>query len=154
METKTIYKFAEENNIEIYYVPLPLTHCVSLNCGNDEYCIGIDPASIDSREDEIVKLSHDIGHCVTGSFYNRYSPLDIKEKHEYRADKWAIKKLIPLDELKTALNSGYIHIWELAEYFSVTEPFVNKALRYYEWVLTSWAPSLSRFHVNPASVRV
>lgn len=94
--------------------------------------IGINPLKLESRADELVALAHELGHCETGSFYNKYALLDIRAKHERRADKWAIKKLVPRDELINALSKGYIEIYELAEYFEVTEDFMRKALEFYE----------------------
>jgi len=132
METARIYEIAEENNIDIIYASLPLTKCMSMQLDKDEYYIGIDPVYITSSADERVKLAHDVGHCVTGSFYNKYSPLDLRGKHEYRADSWAIKKLIPLDELMNVIKHGCENVWELAEYFNVTEDFIHKTLTYYE----------------------
>ena len=76
-------------------------------------------------------LAHELGHCVTGSFYNRYSEFDVIAKHERRADKWAIKKLIPEDELNDAFEHGIVEPWDLAEYFNVTEDFIIKAVEFY-----------------------
>jgi hypothetical protein len=132
MEIINLYEIAEENNIRIDFVALPFTKCLSMEYGQDDYYIGIDPAYIKSSADEKVKLAHDIGHCVTGSFYNRYSALDLQSKHEYTADKWAIKKLVPLDELVDVMKQGCEAVWELAEIFGVTEEFIRKALTLYE----------------------
>ena len=77
-----------------------------------------------------MKLAHELGHCETGAFYNEYSKFDIRAKHERRANKWAIKKLIPEDELKEACTFCY-NRYELAEHFGVTEDFMQKALDYY-----------------------
>ena len=49
---------------------------------------------------------------------------------------WAYKKLIPEDVLKKAIRHGYQEPWELADYFSVTEPFLRGALDYYR--MTDW----------------
>lgn len=76
-------------------------------------------------------LYHETGHCVTGSFYNIYSPFDIRQKHENTADRWAIKELLPFDEMRGAMREGYTEVWELAEYFDVTESFVRRAYDYY-----------------------
>ncbi|HAN21602.1 MAG: hypothetical protein A2Y15_05935 [Clostridiales bacterium GWF2_36_10] len=132
MHTFELFDIAEKNNIDIIYTSLPKTSCISMPYGNDEYCIGIDPDQITSLADERVKLAHDIGHCVSGSFYNQHSPLDLRSKHEYRADKYGIKKLIPLDDLIFIMRKGYEAVWEIAEYFIVTEEFVRKALKIYE----------------------
>ena len=82
--------------------------------------------------DEKVKLAHELGHCETGSFYNRYAARDIRQKYENRANKWAYKKLVPQDELAEACLQGYREPWELAEYFGVTEDFLRGALKYYQ----------------------
>ena len=78
-----------------------------------------------------VHLAHEIGHCVCGAFYNPYSSFDIRQKHEHRADKWAIKKLIPVDELDEAVAAGHTELWDLADYFGVTEEFMKKAVCWY-----------------------
>lgn len=82
--------------------------------------------------DETVKLAHELGHCETGSFYSRTAALDLRQKHENRADRWAIKKLVPKDELEEAVSRGCCEAWELAEHFGVTEPFIRKAVEYYK----------------------
>ena len=43
-------------------------------------------------------FAHELGHCETGSFYNRYAKLDVRQQHENRADKWAIRRLVPMAE--------------------------------------------------------
>ena len=40
--------------------------------------------------------------------------------------------LIPADELKDAFIHGITEPWELAEYFNVTEDYIQKAYRYYK----------------------
>ena len=81
--------------------------------------------------DEKVKLAHEMGHCVTGSFYNIYAACDVRQKHENRADKCAIEKLIPKDELNHSVRRGITEIWDLAEYFGVTEDFMRNAVCWY-----------------------
>ncbi len=91
----------------------------------------MDPFQIETVAEEKVHLAHELGHCETGSFYNIYSSLDIREKQERRADGWAVLKLMPFCDFKNALSLGFTEIWELAEYFEVTEEFVLKAIKYY-----------------------
>ena len=52
--------------------------------------IGIDESVMDGDALERVHMGHELRHCVTGSFYNRYTPYDLRQRHENRADKWAI----------------------------------------------------------------
>ena len=126
-----LYEIAEKQNIEVYSFNLPLINSVSTMNPNGSCCIGIDPFSIETYAQEKEHLAHELGHCVTGSFYNRYSTCDIISKAEYKADKWAIKKLIPKDELKEALEDGYTEPWQLAERFDVPCDFMCKALNFY-----------------------
>ena len=47
---------------------------------------------------------------MTGSFYNLYSKFDIRSQHEYRADKWAIEKYLPFDELVSVIKHGITEV--------------------------------------------
>ena len=131
MKTNELYDLAENNSIPVYSFNLPLTSSVSISDKDGNCAIGIDPFAIQTTSDERVFLAHELGHCITGSFYNRYSDFDIRAKHEHRADKWAIKKLVPKDELKEAVAHGITEPWDLAEYFDVTEDFIKKAVKLY-----------------------
>jgi Zn-dependent peptidase ImmA (M78 family) len=91
----------------------------------------MDPLQIETAAQERVHLAHELGHCETGSFYNLYSSLDIREKQEKRADLWAVRRLVPADEFRFALSRGIVEIWELAEYFDVTEDFIRRTLDIY-----------------------
>ena len=81
--------------------------------------------------DETVKLAHEMGHCATGSFYNRRAACDVRQKHENRANRWAYRRLIPPEALEEAFRRGLREPWELAKHFNVTEPFLRGALEYY-----------------------
>ena len=127
MTLTDLYRFADTKSIYIYSIELEDNISISIPSKN-KYYIAIDVDKIETNIEEKECLAHELGHCETGSFYNIYSKLDIRAKHENRADKWAIKKLIPQDELKEAINCGYIELWELAEYFEVTYELMEKAI--------------------------
>ena len=91
----------------------------------------MDESVRDGNVQERVHLSHELGHCLTGSFYSIHTAVDSRQRHENRADKWAVKKLIPVDELDAAVANGCSEIWELADRFGVTEQFMRKAVCYY-----------------------
>lgn len=131
MELLELYRLADAEHIPVYSFDLPQTHSLSLMNNDGSCAVAIDPFGLNSTKDEKIRLAHELGHCVTGSFYNRYSDFDIKAKSEWKADKWAIKKLIPKDELQAAFEQGYTEPWDLAEYFNVTEEFIIKAVNYY-----------------------
>lgn len=121
----SLIEYANSEQIPIYYGQLP--HAQSLSIYSNEKCyIAIDPMEIKSAADGKVKLAHELGHCETCSFYSRSSPADVLERHEHRADKWAVHHLIPLEEYEEAISKGYTEVWQLAEYFDVTEEFIRR----------------------------
>ena len=95
-------------------------------CDDGDCTIIFDYSKIDNTESRMVCTAHEIGHCETGSFYTPKS-LELRERMEYRANKWAIKKLIPKNELEQAIKEGNEEIWQLAEYFDITEDMVRFA---------------------------
>lgn len=131
MELQDLYDFAQKQNIEVLKYPMQSNGSMSIMSQSGACYIGMDESVQDGSTEERVHLSHELGHCVTGSFYNIYATLDNRQKHENQADKWAIKALIPLEDLNEAVDKGYTEIWELAEYFNVTYEFMQKAVCYY-----------------------
>ena len=123
--------YAEDQGIDVDWFPMSRASSLSIPLGDDRYGIAIDPAKLRSRQELVHKLAHELGHCQTGSFYNRYTDFDSRQRHENRADKWAVQKLIPAEALDDAIAAGCTEIWELAERFDVTEEFARKAVCYH-----------------------
>ncbi len=121
-----MYRKAEEMNIQVIRCPMNSLQALS----TPDNFIGIDTDKLGDRE-ELVCLAHEIGHCVTGSFYTSDTPLPARARLEQRADRWAIRQLVPLEELNGLLQGG-VHRWdEAAEHFQVTEDFMRKAVAFY-----------------------
>lgn len=127
METNELYNLCEENGIEVISAPMPENESASVLTPSGQCYIGMDPQRTMNHRDERVHLAHEIGHCVKGAFYNAHSPFDNRQKHEVRADKWAVAALIPRAEWFNALAQGFRTVSDLADYFDVTEDFVRKA---------------------------
>lgn len=104
---------------------------------NGKYAIFMDFDNIATRAEEVVIAAHEGGHCATGATHKVCSPYDLVEKHENKAWKWAIKKLVPHEDLISAVGHGITELWELADYFQVTEPFMRKAVEYYKMLETA-----------------
>ena len=130
MEIRCLYNLAAQENIPILSFPMAANGSMSLMTDTGCY-IGMDVSVLNGGKAERVHLSHELGHCLTGSFYNRYSPYDLRQRHENRADKWAILQLVTEDALDEAVAEGCCEIWNLAERFGVTEQFMKKAVCYY-----------------------
>lgn len=128
MKTISLYRAAERRGITVDHFDMPVGRSASAAL-DGELFVALDPSV--SGAEERVCLAHELGHCETMSFYNLYSPLDIRGKHERRADRWAIGKLVPRSAYFRALRAGYTDVHALAEYFGVTEDFMKKAADYY-----------------------
>ena len=122
--------YAERQGYEVDEYPCSLkSFCVPV----DGTCaIAINPEKLETNAEKKAALFHELGHCETGSFYNQYSPYDIRERHERRAQKWAIRRLIPEDELNAAVHNGCSEVWQLAEYFGVPIDFMQDAIELYK----------------------
>lgn len=131
MKVIDLYAFAEQRNIEVIETALPENGSLSVMDENGKCYIGIDESVMDGDALERVHMAHELGHCITGSFYNIHTAVDCRQRHENRADKWAIEELISADDLDDAVANGYTEIWDLAERFGVTEDFIRKTVCYY-----------------------
>ena len=99
-------------------------------CDEGDCTVIFDYSQIDSTPALMVCTAHEIGHCETGAFYTENS-LELRSRMEYRANKWAIKKLAPKDEMKKAIENGNTEVWQLAEYFGITEDMIKFAMWVY-----------------------
>lgn len=128
-----LYNYADQEGVTVAAFSLNKREALSTMDTDGQCYVAIDPNKVTSSADEKTKLAHELGHCMTGSFYNIYSPCDSRQRHENRADRWAIKKLITEDELERAVKKGYTELWELAEFFNVTEDLMRKAVSLYKY---------------------
>lgn len=126
-----LYRTAQQEHIDILRYPMEQNGSMSVMLSGGDCFVGMDDSVLDGGVQERVHLSHELGHCVTGSFYNIYAAADLRQRHENRADKWAIRKLIPVELLDDAIAGGCTELWELADRFGVTEEFMRKAICYY-----------------------
>ena len=130
-DLQALYRLAAQLNIPVDYFPMRKREALALMDTDGTCAIAIDPHKLQGETDERNKLTHELGHCCTGSFYNQFSDFDCRQRHENRADKWAIEQLIPVEELDDAVAGGCTEIWELAEHFQVSEAFMRKAVCWY-----------------------
>jgi Zn-dependent peptidase ImmA (M78 family) len=121
-----LQRIADDENIKVDN--FKMNACKSLSLIDDDNNCYI---ALNDTENALERFAHELGHCLTGAFYNRYAKCDIKAKSEYKANKWAIKKLVPADELKRALKKGY-NVFELSDYFNVSESLIEFAYNYYK----------------------
>lgn len=124
-----LYSYADSKHITVSTHKLPKNKSISLQMYGQDF-IAIDESAMENSAEERTHLAHELGHCETGAFYIIGAPLEQRNKAEEQATRWAVKKLIPKAEFEELLKKGY-QLWELAEYYNVTEPFIQKAYSLY-----------------------
>ena len=132
LSTDALYELAARRELPVLSFGLEQTPSLSIMDDNGHCTIGIRPDL--SKRVEHVCLGHELGHCVTGSFYRITTSAAVRGKSEYKADKWAFYHLIPPAALEKALKEGITRPHELAEHFEVTEDFMLKTLDFYACV--------------------
>ncbi len=122
-----LYEEAERNNIMIYVGSLPAAKALCI-----PGYIALDYTLVGTVAEERAYTAHELGHCIRGAFHTKDSPDYIIRRCENKADKWAIKKLVPKNEYDEAISRGITDPWDLAEYFVVPQWFMEMAMWYYE----------------------
>ena len=126
-----LYDKAEQENINIHNFNLENHKGCYYEYKNKKF-IFMNYCYINSETEEKLTLSEELAHYYTGATYNIDDTYYLKEKAEYKALKWQINTLLPYSELSTQIKKGLTEIWELAEYFQVSEDFIRQALEYYK----------------------
>ena len=124
----TVLEDLEREDILVISTPLKENKSVCMERGK---IIAFDPQRFETNIELRTVLIHEGGHFESGAFYNSYSPYQIKAQAEYKADRSAILRYIPYEEMAEQLLNG-LELWELAEYFGVTEEYCLKAYLFYK----------------------
>lgn len=130
MKTLTdLLVLAEENDIDIDWFKMDAAIAMSVH---DEFgdAIAIDPVVVATTAAKKWAIAHELGHCLTGGFYNRYATYDDRRRHETQASRTAIEMLIPFEEMKRFLKLGYA-AWDIADKLNVPLMSVYDAYEYY-----------------------
>lgn len=126
----SVYEDIEKLGIPVIFDTLD-AGCITIRIEDDIRFIILDK-HIKSEQEETIKLTHELGHHVTGTLYCEEDSDLEKSKCEYRANKWSVYRLIPYEDMEAAMQAGNTEIWELAEHFSMPEDFIRLCFRYYE----------------------
>ncbi|MGN1012252.1 MAG: ImmA/IrrE family metallo-endopeptidase [Clostridia bacterium] len=130
METLDLYKLAENEKIRFYYDLSP--DYDGLYCNN---CIMLNVSILNTKKEKEV-LAEELGHHFMGvsptpPFSTDYYTKLIRSKNEYKAKKWLINEIIPLNTLKSFLNQN-MNKYDIAEELNVSASLVEDAFNIYE----------------------
>lgn len=128
METVlTLYDELNSAGVRFYHWDLDDGQASTIEMDGN-YGIFMDFSNISTQAEELVAVAHEGGHVFTGATHKVSSPYDLIAKHEYKANKWAVQRLISPEALDAAVAEGCTDIHSLAEHFNVTIPFMKKAV--------------------------
>lgn len=137
-----LYEIATENGITIYEdCPESIVAMAAKYPSGKRIVSLLNFDALDTREyysskkerfyTKLEVLAHEMGHCMTDSFYYATDSYTERCKQEARAEKWSYEYVIPFSELCDAVKKGNVELWSLSEYFRVSENFVQGAINHY-----------------------
>lgn len=126
----SLYKELNDAGVRFYHWNMGDLQAATIE-QEGRYGVFMDFGNIRTSAEELVAVAHEGGHICTGATHRVDSPYDLIEKHEHKANKWAIQRLIPEEQLDEAVAAGCTELWQLAEHFGVTEEFMKMAVCWY-----------------------
>lgn len=130
VQLSQLYGELRKQDIHLYLKDIGFSQAATIEY-QKKYAIFLDPACFSSLRNMKAVLAHEIGHCATGCTHRMSSPIDLVERHEYKAERWAIESCLPFRSLRQAMQEGFQEPWQLAEYFEMPEDFIRRAIAYY-----------------------
>ena len=124
------------SNKGIFFVDTDSETSPAMSMRIKEYCaVFMNETVFSTSAEKAVVLAHELGHCETGAFYNPYTPLETKGRCEAKANRYAVRALVPLDELSRAMDAcktiDGVSLCDVAEYLQITESFLKTAIETY-----------------------
>ena len=136
-----LYNYANKENIKVSNYNFGgdtnwKGHCIYDNLNN---CMIFLNNNISNDICKKCTLAHEIGHFKKGIIQNnilssKYRDTLIRSINDFRANKWAVYELIPLDTFKSFLDTNKSKS-DIAEELEVTEELVELACHIYEPIL-------------------
>ena len=117
---------AEQDNITVVYRPmrgnikgLYYDRVIALN------------KNIDTTAEKTCVLAEELGHYYTSCGDILDQKITTNRKQEEKAKRWAVQRLVSLNDFICAFRSGARNKFEVAEYLGITEEFLDKIVEVY-----------------------
>ncbi len=131
MKLNSLYNIAEKENIKVYDWYIEDTKGMYMNY-HDINAIALNYDNLGTYIDEKCVLAEELGHYYMDATYPASTNDKILiDKQEYRAKKWSYYVLIPFEKLKLAIKNGINTLYSLANYFDVTEEYMQNCINFY-----------------------
>ena len=95
------------------------------------YGVFLDIDRIRTIRQEKEAVVHEWAHITTDATYCIDAPAAVRQKAEETARRAEIKKLLPFEKMRGVIKAGCAQIYELSEFFNVSEELVLEAIEYY-----------------------
>ncbi len=134
-----LYEFADELGVLIDYDEF--SHTKKAVCLHSAFykAIIVDKNKITSTNEEAAVLAEELGHYATSSLYfieslhNTPTWRTSRRKYEKAAKKWAIKQLLPPDDIREGIRlHGVFGLEAVADFCETTVEFLSEAIEYYK----------------------
>lgn len=133
-----LYQKAHDADIDVFYLNLGCN--TKAMCGTRDGLRGIalNRGNIESAAEERVVLAEEITHFETGLLYkvttncNTHQERVRFRKLEAKVKNATVKKILPAIDIIECACKGISSRYEMAEELSVTEEFLDYAIKYYK----------------------
>lgn len=125
-----VYADLESQDVPIFQHEVGERKAATIEVYN-AYAIFIDESQFATTAALKCGLLHEGGHAVTGTTHKLYSPFELIERYEFRANKRAWFRWMLPEAFEEAFGEGCHTTSELAEWFDMPEWYVVEAWRYY-----------------------
>ena len=129
MKHSELIKFLYNDELEI--IELPMSKAIKGLYADNVIAIN---SNIETHAEKICVLAEELGHYYTTYGDILDQSMVSNKKQEKRARKWAVDRLIRVEDLIDAFNSGVQNRAELAEFLEVTEDFIEIALDHFKGI--------------------
>lgn len=134
-----LYNYADNENIKIKNFTDKENSLNGTCLYNKKSCNIYLNTEIENEIEKKCVLAEEIGHYIKGISITNLNDTDntnlsLRSRNEFRAKKWAIQKLIPLNKFKRFISRN-LSKYEIADELNVTVDFVEKAYELYEPIL-------------------
>jgi len=129
-ELSLFYEYCRRNRVDVIpYDGAPAPGTTIRN--GDLYAVFLDFSQIRSTRLLRGVCCHEMAHAATGALHKVYSPYEMWERSEYRANRYMAQKYLTPQDFRDAFRGGCRELWQLAEYFDLPENDVKNALTYW-----------------------
>ena len=87
--------------------------------------------SITTTAEKTCVLAEELGHYYTSCGDILDQKITTNRKQEEKAKRWAVQRLVSLNDFICAFRSGARNKFEVAEYLGITEEFLDKIVEVY-----------------------